>query len=258
MAPTQVTEALTETSVACATSLGVLNGLKYGKTSSDVEPSSLSVIRTDFMSLLALIRAHSTTLSLAFKPPPSYDAVPRSSNDLRIDVTKITGCLRVLAASKQGITFFGQARSQAIVIVDAAQSLVRNFIQTASIDPSLSKDDKTYLLRMGSLHDAIDECKTSFPDDNLDAVLRSWRSSISIIKDALIEYEELSEFQDDGGVDHDDDLGDDLGDGMDTWDDVLGVDTSKKLSAEEAEVAKKVSFDAPFHQCRAHLHVSVG
>ena len=238
MAPVEAIEALTQTSVACAASLDALKGLEYGDTSSNVERSSLSVIRTDFMSLLALIRAHSTTLSLAFKPPPSYNAVPRPLSDLRKDVTKITGCLRILAASKQGATFFGQVRSQAIAIVDAVQYLVRNFVQTASADPSLSNDDKTYLLRMGSLHAAIDECKASLPSDNLGAVMHSWRSNSNVIKDALIEYEELSQFPGGGETDSN---GEESSDEMDTWDDVLGIDTSKELSAEEAAVAKRVS-----------------
>lgn len=256
MALPQVVEALTQTSVACAASLDALKGLEYGDTSGDVERSSLSVIRTDFMSLLALIRAHSTTLSLAFKPPPSYDAITRPLSDLRTDVAKITGCLRILAASKRGATFFAYARSQAIAVVNAVQYLVQTFVQMTSIDPSIVKDDKRYLLRMGSLHAAIDECKTSLPNDNLDAVLHSWRSDSSVIKDALNEYEELSQLQDGGDVESDED---DFGDEMDTWDDVLGVDTSKKLSTEEAAVAKKVSLSYGAQQHRPYLHLfSVG
>jgi len=203
------------------------------------------------MSLLALIRAHSTTLSLAFKPPPSYDAATRPLSDLRTDVAKITGCLLILAASKRGATFFAHARSQAIVVVDAVQYLVQTFVQMTSIDPSIAKDDKRYLLRMGSLHGAIDECKTSFPNDNLDAVLRSWRSDSSVIQDALNEYEELSQLQDEGDVESDED---DFGDEMDTWDDVLGVDTSKRLSAEEAAVAKKASLSYTARRCPSLLY----
>ena len=96
------------------------------------------------------------------------------------------------SASKQGATFFGQVRSQAIAIFYAVQYLVWNFVQTASVNPSLSNDDKTYLLRMMP---PLTNARCHLPSDNLGAALHSWRSNSNVIKDTPTEHEELSQPQ---------------------------------------------------------------
>lgn len=236
MAPPAVVEALTQTVETCTAALESFSSLSYGQNPNNAEASSLSVIRSDFLSLLALLRAHSTALSLAFKPPPTYDAVSRPSSDLRTDVAKIAGCMQILAASQEGAIFFKYSRSQATIIIDGVRSLVQTFVSAKFNDPVIANNDRTYLLRMGSLHSAIDRCKAAFPVDNRAAVLELWSQNSAMIQDALIEYEELSQPRA-NDVEQDQD---DLDDEMDNWDDVLGHEASKELTAAETEIAKKV------------------
>lgn len=244
--PPEVTAALRETSELCAEARKTISDVFYGQSFTDIQASPLIAIRTDFFSILALVRAHSTTLSLAFKPPPSYDAASRPLSDLRADVTKLAGSIRTLATSQHGATFYTQTRSRASVILEAIQSLIHTFQITNFDDPVTSRDDKTYLLRMGSLHSAVDETKSSLPEDNLAAVLQSWSSNSGVMKDALVEYEELSEVDEDGNGDGEED---EFQDELDTWDDVLGLDSSKKLTPEEAAVAKKANTPQNISTC---------
>ncbi|KAF8323256.1 hypothetical protein DL93DRAFT_2162434 [Clavulina sp. PMI_390] len=238
MPPPAAVDDLAGTVVACNQALESISNLSYGENPHNVEKSTTSAIRSDFLSLLALVRAHSTVLSLAFKPPPNYDTISRPLSDIRSDVDKIAGCVHILATSKKGATFFKQLRSQANVVLDATRSLVQTFLTTNFDDPEVARSDKTYLLRMGSLHSAIDQCKASFPKNNRDAVTALWSSDSETIKDALVEYEELSNAgspdsaengEDDGGLDDD----------FDDWDTVLGQQPSKPLTPEEAAIAKK-------------------
>lgn len=249
--PPEVAAALLETTELCAEAQKTVSEVTYGQRFADLSTSPLLAIRTDFLSILALVRAHSTTLSLAFKPPPTYDAASRPLSDLRADVTKLAGSIRMLAASKHGATFYEQTRSRVSVILEAIQALVHTFQRTDLDDPVTSRDDKTYLLRMGSLHSAVDETKSLLPDDNLSAVLQTWSSNSGIMKDALVEYEELSEVDEDGEREEDD-----FGDEMDTWDDVLGLESSKKLTPEEAAVAKKANICQNIAPCFRPLKIS--
>lgn len=228
MPPTPlVLDGISRTIDACKSSLKAIDEAIYDQVNENVSPSSLATIRTDFLSLLALIRAHSTTLCLAFKPPASYDAAPRPLNDLHADVSRLAGCIQILAVSQPGQTLFKRAQRGAATIVEYTESLVDSVAAPAQED-----NDKLYLMRMGSLHATIDDLKNQLPLDNRTAVLESWKTNTECINDALTEYEELSK-EDEAEEEDFDDFGD-------NWDDILGVDTSKKLSVVERERAQKV------------------
>jgi hypothetical protein len=220
-------QSLSRASATCREALDSLHSYANAPSSSGGPP--LPTILTDFKSILSFIYSHSTTLSLALKPPPTLEAAVKPLAELSADVARLTACALLLNAQDHGKTLRREVVWAAQEIVDAIQALVSGF-STADNGKQIlrGKDDKTYLLKMGSLHSSIDKIKADLSSDNASAVAKSWAANDSAIADAVRESKEMAEDEEEEG------------DGG--WDEAFRDENvpHTKTTAEEIERTKKV------------------
>lgn len=235
---------------ACAAALEILRSLGRSdlrNLPTSIDPSSSSLptlqsVRTDFFSLLTLSYTHSTTLSLALKPPATHAGATRPLSDLISDTNKLTTCAKLLdeAEAQHGATLCKEYKWKAQEVIEGIQSLVQVFLTSAgpTMRPGLTlnlpqEGDKTYLLRTGSLHSTIESAKNGLSKDNRAAVTKSWQANDESLADALEECKECAEDNEDGDGD------DELDDG---WGELMGKDAPSriKMTPAELDTAKKV------------------
>ncbi|KAF9508290.1 hypothetical protein BS47DRAFT_1397953 [Hydnum rufescens UP504] len=228
---------LTQANDACSVALNILrNKNDYNEAHLEPMKNDLIDIQTDYKSILALMYTHATTLGIAFKPPSTPAGAIRPLKDLSTDISNLVGCVQCLRAGAHGRTLHREATWRSQEIIEAVHALLQTLL--ASKWDESAKQDKTYLMRIGALHSAIDFAKKDLSMDNTAAILSSWKSHSNTLADALAECEEL---QEESRRDSD---GDDLGeeDGIDDgWGELTGTSqSSPKMSAAELATAKKV------------------
>ena len=267
--PPDLLIAFQHTDDACTQALHILKHSTYSPSStSSTSWPELASILTDYTSLLSLIYTHTTTLSLAMKPPPTYAGATRPLSDLTSDITKLTSCIHFLS-SYYGATLHKEATWRAQEIIESIHSLIQTFIPPTSdinqtttasnssrsatvvnipaiesptaVAPEGNNDDKSYLIRTGAVHSAVEHAKKTLSKSNAQAVLKVWNTHTDALQDALEECEDLAK---DPSPEDEDDL-DDLDDFDDGWGEITGtMKSTRKQTPEEREQAVKVRLTA--------------
>ncbi len=206
--------------------LQVLNACDVTLTDSEQISADPTLIRTDFLSLLAILSHNITKAALVLNPSsPSYTAAVPPLTEIAAKLISISHCVHLFTPA-HGQAFANEATSLARQIVDAVRSLAQTL--NATIErPAIAGND--YLVRTAAVHDLIDKARS--PDglsaDNVSAVRKLWLNDQASLVDG---YEELVQMIE--GVPNE---GEEFDDG---WDDLdLGT---VPLSAIEIERAKKV------------------
>ncbi len=259
--PPHLLTAFQRTADACTQPLRIPSHSTSSPWTRNASPDLTSIL-TDYTSLLSLIYTHTTTLSLAMKPPPTYPGATRPLSDLASDVTKLTSCVCFLSSS-HGATLHKEATWRAQETIESIHTLIQIFI---SINPSTpsegtvgsamlvnipgvhsrntaadGNDAKSYLIRTGAVHSAVEHAKKTLSKSNAQAVLKVWNTHTESLQDALEECKELAM---DPVPDDEDELDglEDIDD--DGWGELIS-NSHRKLAPEERERANKVPSKNP-------------
>ncbi|KAJ1308807.1 hypothetical protein OPQ81_004495 [Rhizoctonia solani] len=225
--------ALQQAIFSCATSLDALKASRTQAPQIPEDKPSPENVRSDFISILTLLYARSTSLTLVLNAD-SHSAAREPLADIARDVTRLAHCAGLFSVS--GPTIRSEAVWASEEVIDCIQTYLISFTRSKATGVSPEESKAALMLRVGSIHNTIDRIKTSFSADNRAAVVKRWQSDASHLDDAIREVKEMieeAESDDDAGKDEDEDG---LDDG---WGEILEGQASK-LAAHEVEVAKKV------------------
>jgi cyclin-D1-binding protein 1 len=194
---------------------------------------SLDVLQTDFSSLLSLIYANTTKLSLSLKPSsPAYSAAATVLRDLISNLSSLLHCKHMFHEDTFGKTLYKEISS----LVQDLFGAVSVLLQVHQTNMAASNSDDEYLMRTGAVHHVIDQARgaDALSKDNVSAVRKIWLRECSALDDGLNEVNDLvEEASQENTLDG---LTDDEGDG---WD-ALGLDTGQRLDSVELGRTKKV------------------
>ncbi|PPQ71970.1 hypothetical protein CVT24_008187, partial [Panaeolus cyanescens] len=185
------------------------------KTQDDQSSTVFATLRTDFLSILALLHAATTKVTLSLKPgSPQYKASLTPLKDLSNNVAALVHSIRLMQLT-QAKTILNEYESVAKSAIRAIDSFI------CTVSSSTSSDD--CLRKAGEIHELIDHARKpgSLSPDNQAAVLKKWSQDHDSLKDGFEELNELCQPED---------AKDDLED--DGWDE-LGFESNQKLSEEE-------------------------
>jgi hypothetical protein len=192
-----------------------------------------AVLRKDFLSLLALIYASTTKLSLTLKPSsPAYKASLDPLKDISDQISAISHCVRLFAPD-HGITLMRGVSSIAEDVIESVRVLLQMFLENET--HGVEHAGNEYLVRTGAVHDLITKARApgGVSADNLASVRKKWKEDYDAMDDGLNEIgETIKDAQTSGG---EEDLVDD------GWDE-LGLQPSQKMDQTELERAKKVIY----------------
>ncbi|KDN51135.1 hypothetical protein RSAG8_00764, partial [Rhizoctonia solani AG-8 WAC10335] len=216
---------------SCATSLDALKASRTQTPQIPEDKPSPENVRSDFISILTLLYARSTSLTLVLNAG-SYSAAQEPLADIARDVTRLAHCAGLFLVS--GPTIKSEAIWAAEEVIDCIQTYLISFTRSKATETSPEASKAALMLRVGSIHNTIDRIKTSFPVDNRAAVVKRWQSDASHLDDAMREVKEMiEEAESDNPAEK---YEDDFDDG---WGEVLDGPVSK-LAVHEVEAAKKV------------------
>ncbi|KAF6765202.1 hypothetical protein DFP72DRAFT_335888 [Ephemerocybe angulata] len=192
---------------------------------SDLQDSDFTVIRKDFISLLAYLYSATTKTALSLKPSsPTYSASLTPLKDLSTNVSRLSSNVR-LVRKEHGATVLKELQSSAQTVVSAIQNLAQTLLTVSSPE----KEGEEYLAKVGEIHHAIEQIRGTggLSNNNVAAVHKVWLADQASLVDALQELKEIAESGEDG---------EDFDDG---WNE-LGVEPSPKLTEEELRRLNKV------------------
>ncbi|TFK76443.1 hypothetical protein BDN72DRAFT_831016 [Pluteus cervinus] len=205
-----------------------ISSLKDRPRSQDALPPDLAVVHKDFISLLSLLYAATTKLSLALKPSsPTYNASVTPLKDITAHVNALAHCTGLF----DGATLQKEVSSTATGVIESVRDLLQTFLD---IDSSNDRENNTgqagdlYLVKTGAVHHQIDRARSNggLSQSNIDAVGKILLQNQGSLDDAVAEAKELL-------ADHENP--EDIDDG---WDE-LGI-TSPEFTKEELEQMRKV------------------
>ncbi|KAG8747400.1 hypothetical protein FRC10_001071 [Ceratobasidium sp. 414] len=186
-------------------------------------------VRSDFLSILSLLYARSTSLTLVLKAgPESISAAREPLTEIARDVARLAHCAGAFSVS--GPTIRTEAIWAAEEVIESIQTYLVGFTRASAA--GAPNDLKTLMLRVGTIHSVIDRAKGSLSADNRAAVGKRWQADASHLEDAVREIKEMIEDSESGTMEEKDDFDDGWGEIMDG----LGG----KLALNEIEMAKKV------------------
>ncbi|KAG8776433.1 hypothetical protein FRC12_000912, partial [Ceratobasidium sp. 428] len=186
-------------------------------------------VRSDFLSILSLLYARSTSLTLVLKAgPDSISAAREPLAEIARDVARLAHCASAFTVS--GPTIRAEAIWAAEEVIESIQTYIIGLARTSPIGSS--SDPKTLMLRVGTIHSVIDRVKGSLSTDNRVAVGKRWQADAAHLDDAVREIKEMIEESESESTEEKDDFDD-------GWGEVMGG-SGGKLAPNEIEAAKKV------------------
>lgn len=210
----------------CTTSLADLS-----QSNRDESHPSLAVVYTDLMSLLSLIYASTTKLSIALNPSsPTYQASLSPLKDLIAHISGIAHCVSLLHPHEYGTTLRREVQGTVREIIESVRELVHTFLRPNTSD---SKRDE-YLVRTGEIHDLIQRARNGMSKNNLAAVRKMWDLDRSALEDGFREVGKMIEEEE--GEENAEELGFDDG-----WGELGLHESGKKMNKEELKRTKDVS-----------------
>ncbi|RDB21366.1 hypothetical protein Hypma_011600 [Hypsizygus marmoreus] len=219
------------------TCIAALASFSESTPKSDLAASNQAVLRNDLMSLLSLLHASTTKLSLALKPSsPTYSASLTPLKDVSDHVSAISHCV-LLFESTHGATFIEELYSVAKNIVESVLSLVQTFlnIEATGSRTSTGQAGDEYMVRIGAVHEIIKKAQSTsgLSRDNIVAVQKKLSQDHESLDDGLKEVGEMIDEQ----ASTDEVMKDDWDDGG--WGE-LGLDSAQRMDVHELERAKKI------------------
>ncbi|KZP01109.1 hypothetical protein CALVIDRAFT_123316 [Calocera viscosa TUFC12733] len=237
------TAALTKTSSLCSLALKSLRAPISQTSRPTGELPALTVLRTDFISLLSLLHNRVLSLSLALKPPVTPPAVAKVLEDLNADLGRFTNCALSIDDEIHGDEMRKQMRWGAEEVIEGVQRTVDTAAEAVTAGALGKEDDKRDLLPVASLLSTIEKLKETLPKDNKAAIIRRWQADTAALEDGVRETREMI---DEGDVrerkgpqrDVDDDEAETEDEGG--WDELGDGFGYQELSGDELERAKTV------------------
>jgi hypothetical protein len=226
---------------------------KTDHSSSSSRPPSveLPVLRKDLLSLLSLLHASTTKLSLALKPSsPSYTASLAPLKDISDHVSVLSHCINLFDPTTHGATIIREAVFLIKDVIEAIRALLQTFlnIEANGTDVSTGQAGDEYMVRTGAVHDLIDKARVSngLSKDNFVAARKKWTQDQCSLEDGLREVGEMVEDAESSDRDDEEEFGDDDG-----WGE-MGLGPGKKMDKDELERTKKVHLSMSSNFLRAH------
>ncbi|KAF5380978.1 hypothetical protein D9615_003953 [Tricholomella constricta] len=215
----------------CSAALHVTPTVEHHSDSPD-----LSVLRNDFTSILSLLHGSTTKLSLALNPAsPTYSASLTPLKDISEQISAVSHCVRLLDHN-HGLSLNQEFTSVANDVIQSVRSLLQTFldIETSGNRTSTGKAGDKYMIRIGTVHEIINNARSGLSKDNLASVQKKLAQDHDSLEDGLQEVGEMV-------TDHGSAIESADGDG---WDDdgwgELGMDSRRRMDSDELERAKKV------------------
>ncbi|KAK7467160.1 hypothetical protein VKT23_004218 [Stygiomarasmius scandens] len=186
------------------------------------------------MSLLALIYATATKLALSLKTSsPTYSASITPLKDMTKHVAALSHCVNMLNTNEHGRTFSQEAVGLVRDVLISVRSLLQILLDI-EVSDDRDKWKEEYLVRTGTLHDIIENARSSngLSKDNTSAVAKIWSRDLGPLEDGVREVAEMIEDAQSGDIE-----ADEVDD--DGWDE-LGLGPNKTLDKDELDRTSKV------------------
>lgn len=197
----------------------------------------LEVLHKDLISLLSLLYAATTKLSLALKPSsPTYNASLSPLKDLADHISALFHCANHFVPDTHGATLVQEVTSLVKDAIDSIRALVQKFLEIESNDSRQSSGQAgdEYMVRTATVHTVLDRAR-QLSANNLFAVRKRWSEDAASLDDGFREVADMVE-----EAESTDDV-DDSDDAMldDGWGEI-GIGKSQKMIPEELDRTKKV------------------
>ncbi|GLB34956.1 hypothetical protein LshimejAT787_0205210 [Lyophyllum shimeji] len=199
-------------------------------TGHDTDGAELTTLQADWVSILSLLYGSTTKLALALKPSsPTHSAALSPLKDICDKISALSHCVALLEL-KHGSTLIQEITSIAEHVIESVRSLLQTFldIETSDRRQSTGKAGDEYMVRIGTVHETIENARSNLSRDNIAAVRKKLAQNQDSLEDGLQEVDEMTTDQEP----------------IDDWEDdgwgELGVDSKKRLDSDEIERAQKV------------------
>jgi hypothetical protein len=240
---------LTSATQTCSAALASILEHSH-KHTSGTHQSDHAVLHKDLLSLLALIYAHTTKLSLTLKPPsPAYKASFGPLKDISDQISALSHCVRLFTPD-HGIILLREVVSVAEDVIQSVRALLQTFLENET--HGVEHAGNEYLVRTGAAHDLITKARApgGVSADNVASVRKRWKQDHGALEDGVSEIIEMIN----NAQAPDNNPGEDFED--DGWDEI-GIPSTQKLDQVELERTKKVvclltSSLSSSSNCRAH------
>lgn len=197
-------------------------------------PPELHVLRQDFVSLLSVLHSSTTKLALTLKPSsPAYSASLTPLKDISTHTSALVHCTSLFDPAIHGATLIQEIISVLTDVIESIKSLLQTFLSLEAEPSSPRKTGEEYLVRVGSVHEVIDNARGSdgISIDNIVAVRKKWTAHKASLEDGVREVGEMIEDEEANvSGNYDDNSG---------WNE-LGMPSGRKMEKEELERTKKV------------------
>ncbi|QRV87434.1 Grap2/cyclin-D-interacting protein [Ceratobasidium sp. AG-Ba] len=221
--------ALQQAIFSCAASLDALKASRTQPPEIPEDKPTPAAVRSDFISILTLLYARSTSLTLVLKAgPESFSAAREPLTEIARDVARLAHCAGVFVVT--GPTIRTEAIWAAEEVIESIQTYLVGFTRSNATGTT---DPKTLMLRVGTIHSVIDRVKSSLSTDNRAAVSKRWQTDASHLDDAIREIKEMIEESESDETPEKDEFDDGWGEIMDA--------PGGKLAPDEVEAAQKAS-----------------
>ncbi|KAJ7685160.1 hypothetical protein DFH06DRAFT_1264492 [Mycena polygramma] len=197
-------------------------------------PESLPVLHKDLLSLVSLLYAATTKVSLALKPSsPTYSASLAPLKDLADHVSALFHCASLFVPDAHGATLVREVHSLVKDAIEAIRALVQTFlaIETSGSRQSSGHAGDEYMVRTATVHNILDNAR-ALSANNLLATRKRWAQDAASLDDGFQEVADMVDEEE--GTDEDEDEMFDDG-----WGEI-GIGKSQKMNAEELNRTKQV------------------
>ncbi|KAJ6547562.1 Grap2 and cyclin-D-interacting-domain-containing protein [Mycena capillaripes] len=201
----------------------------------EATPQSLDVLHKDLISLLSLLYAATTKLSLSLKPSsPTYSASLAPLKDLADHVSALFHCANLFVPDVHGATLVREVHSLVRDAIESIRALVQTFleIEASGSRQSSGKAGDEYMVRTAAVHNVLDKAR-ALSASNLLAVRKRWSEDAASLDDGFREVADMVEEEESTDDAEDDEMFDD------GWGEI-GIGKGQKMSAEELDRTKKV------------------
>ncbi|KAJ7109375.1 hypothetical protein C8R44DRAFT_635330, partial [Mycena epipterygia] len=200
-------------------------------------PQSLDVVHKDFSTLVSLLYAATTKLSLALKPSnPTYSASLTPLKDLADHVSALFHCANLFVPDAHGATLVQEVLSLVKDVIGSIRALVQKFLEIEAHDSRQSSGQAgdEYMVRTATVHNVLDRARR-LSANNLVAVRKRWSEDAASLDDGFREVADMVE-----EAESTDDI-EDSDDAMfdDGWGEI-GIGKSQKMDPQELDRTKKV------------------
>ncbi|KAJ7774823.1 hypothetical protein B0H16DRAFT_1880040 [Mycena metata] len=198
---------------------------------------SIDVLHKDLLSLLSLLYAATTKLSLSLKPSgPTYSASLSPLKDLADRVSALFHCANLFVPDTHGATLVREVHSLVRDVIESIRALAQTFldIEASGLRQSSGQAGDEYMVRTATVHSVLDRAR-ALSANNLLAVRKRWSEDAASLDDGFHEVADMVEEAQSA-----DDLEEDPDEMFDDGWGEIGFGKGQKMNPEELERTKKV------------------